>query len=93
MPIDDTDTAAILARLDERTERMAEDVTQLKHTLLEGNGVPAVTVQLATLNEKVAVLQKEKAEERVPRHVWVSIFFSIIAVLLAAYLGAGKSIP
>lgn len=68
----------MLARIDERTERLVDDVDQLKHTLLEGNGVPAITVQVATLNTEVATLKQQARDYRIPRHVWIGIVISAL---------------
>ena len=86
----DAEVQALLVRLDERTERLADDVAQLKHVLLEGNGSPAITSQVATLNEKVSNLEEQARDYRIPRHVMVGIAVSamiglagIVANLLA----------
>lgn len=47
----------VLVRIDERTERTELQVEKLTHVILEGNGTPAITVQLATLALKVASLE------------------------------------
>ncbi len=41
-------TSIVLARLDERTEKIAESVDQLTHVLLTGNGSPPITTSVAT---------------------------------------------
>ncbi len=50
--------AVVIARIDERTERTESDVAKLTHVILEGNGTPAITTQLATLNLKVSNLEE-----------------------------------
>jgi len=89
MPTQQADevTVALLARLDERTQRMEDKVDKLSHVLLEGNGVPAVTVQVATLNEKVSQLEEEARGYRIPRNVWVGIIFSAIIGILGILAG------
>lgn len=79
---DDNGTVALLARLDERTERMETKVDKLSHVLLEGNGVPAITVQVATLNEKVSKLEEENRGYRIPRNVWMGIIVSAVIGLI-----------
>lgn len=86
--LDELGIVQLLGRLDERTSGMAEKVDKLAHVLLEGNGVPAVTVQLATLNEKVATIEKDRDSQRVPRHVWLGIAVSIILALAGILIDA-----
>jgi len=46
----------LLARLDERSKAAADDIAEVKHVLLEGNGVPPLTTQVAALNSQVETL-------------------------------------
>lgn len=48
----------LLVRLDERTERMADDVDQLKHAVLEGNGSPSLMVQVARNDERITSMEE-----------------------------------
>lgn len=53
-----TDNARdLLIRIDERTEKTQKDVDLLKHVILEGNGTPALTVQVATINTRLASIE------------------------------------
>jgi len=83
----------LLGRLDERTERTEQDVGLLKHVLIEGNGVPPVTVQLAILTNEVASLKEKDRESRIPRHIWlvliVSSLISIIGIIVAVKTATG----
>jgi len=81
--MDDGDLTALLARLDERTERTEETLEKISHVLLEGNGTPAITVQVATLNAKVSSIEEHIRENRVPRHVWVAIIASIAVAIVS----------
>ena len=60
----DVDVSALLQRLDERTEKTEEMVGKLAHVILEGNGTPALTVQIATLTEKVKSLEDDASHKR-----------------------------
>jgi hypothetical protein len=50
-------TRDLLVRIDERTEQTQKDVDLLKHVILEGNGTPALTVQVATLNTRLSSIE------------------------------------
>lgn len=76
------DVISLLGRLDERTELMQNDIGTLKHVLIEGNGVPPVTAQLATLNAEVAGLKDQAKDYRIPRAVWLGIVISAVIGLL-----------
>ena len=82
MMMNDHDVRELLVRLDERTETMADDIDQVKHVLLEGNGTPAITVQVATMNERLKSIEEAKKEDKIPRHVTVGI---VVSILLAGF--------
>lgn len=73
---------SLLIRLEERVKSMAENVGQLHHVLLEGNGSPALTVQVATMNERIETLEEAGKDYRIPRHVWIGIIVSALIGLL-----------
>ena len=82
----------VLARLDERTKAMSDDMDSIKHVLLEGNGSPALTVQVATIDTRLKTVEEarrdDKAQLGVPRSVSISIVVSVIiglVGLLAAF--------
>jgi hypothetical protein len=89
---------AFLARLDERMksmdergERMEANIEKLKHVLLEGNGSPAITVQVATLDQRLKNLEEDKKDAKIPRHVSVGLIVSIIlgvGAILAGFVNA-----
>lgn len=81
------DMKVMLVRIDERTEQMQSDVDQLKHVLLEGNGSPAVTVQVATMNERLKSIEESKREDKVPRHVTLGLVVSIVLAGFAILAG------
>lgn len=47
----------LLVRLDERGEVMADQIEKITHVLLEGNGTPALTVQVARIDERLQKLE------------------------------------
>lgn len=53
----DSDVVELLVRMDERTKQTAEDVDQLKHVILEGNGSPPLTVAVARTEERLTALE------------------------------------
>ena len=57
---DDDRAMAMLARLDEKTDLVVQDVGRLRHVLLEGNGTPALTVQVARLDERVSAMERTR---------------------------------
>lgn len=80
--------------LDERTKAMKDGLDVLKHVLLEGNGSPALTVQVATIDTRLKTVEEDQKEEKehkaVPRQVSISIAVSILiglVGLLAAFVG------
>lgn len=81
----DAEIKMVLARMDERWERVEEDLKKLKHVLLEGNGSPAVTVQVATMDQRIKQLEEDKNDRKVPRAVsagiWVSIVLALVGIL------------
>ena len=58
------------------------NVDQLKHVLIEGNGKPAVTEQVALLVHKVAKIEEtideEREDRKLPRAAWIGIVISIV---------------
>jgi tetrahydromethanopterin S-methyltransferase subunit B len=48
----------LLIKLNERVEMAATLVKQLYHVLLEGNGTPPITVQVATIDTRLSSLEK-----------------------------------
>lgn len=67
-----------LRRVDERITAMGDDIEQLHHILLEGNGRPAMTVQVATMETRLKGLEDQAKENRIPRHVWIATIISAI---------------
>jgi hypothetical protein len=86
------DIKAMFRVLDERTSGMKDDLDSVKHVLLEGNGSPALTVQVATIDTRLKTVEEARRDDRtqlgVPRSVSVSIVASVIiglVGLLAAF--------
>lgn len=73
---------SLLIRLEERVKSMAENVGQLHHVLLEGNGSPALTVQVATIDQRLDALEDAAKDYRIPRHVWMGIIISAVIGLV-----------
>lgn len=80
-------TAALLARLDERTESMAKDLDQVKHVLLEGNGSPPMTVQVATMYARIVNLEEDKKEAKIPRSITIGLVVSIVLAISGMLVG------
>lgn len=87
---DISDMSNILSRLDERTERMEKDLDKVKHVLIEGNGKPAVVVQVATLHERLTSLEEDRRDKKIPRHVSFGIVISIIIAIFSTLVGFAK---
>jgi hypothetical protein len=83
----DNDTRDLLVRIDERTKQTADDVDLLKHVILEGNGTPAITVQVATMNERLKSIEESEKDEKIPRHVTLGIAVSILLAGVAMLAG------
>ena len=61
---------------------LAERVGRISHVLLEGNGKPALTEQVAILVHKVGAIEEAMKETRVdnklPKAAWLGIVVSIM---------------
>lgn len=55
-----------------------EDVEQIKHVLLEGNGTPAMVVRIALAENELKRLTEERNDQKMPRAAWVAIVVSIL---------------
>jgi hypothetical protein len=70
----------MLGLIEERTRQTADDVDALKHVLLEGNGSPALTVQVADLNGRVkAVEENRKAKTAIK----VAVIGGLVGIVTA----------
>ena len=76
--MDDKEIIQLLTKVDQKLETVAEDVSMLRHILLEGNGTPALTVQVATITQRVSQLEENEKDKKIPRSVWLSIAVSIV---------------
>lgn len=81
------DIRVILERLDGRGERMEDDLKKLKHVLLEGNGTPAMTVQVATMDQRIKAIEDIGKDKKIPRQVALGIFVSIVLGLTSILMG------
>lgn len=75
-----------LAKLEAKLENIEQDVSKLKHVLIEGNGQPAMTVRVAILENELDRVKEERADRKMPRSVWIGIMVSILLAL--ASIGA-----
>ena len=66
---------------------LKEDISQIKHVLIEGNGQPAMTVRLALVENELKRVSEERNDRKMPRAAWLAIFvsgiFSSIGIILA----------
>jgi hypothetical protein len=49
---------------------------------VEGNGTPAITIQVATMDTRLSALETERNDSKVPRHVTIGL---VVSVVLAAF--------
>lgn len=73
----------LLVKLDSRLERIEDDVSKLKHVLMEGNGQPAMTVRVAILENELERVNEERADRKMPRSAWIAIVVSILLALVS----------
>ena len=57
---------------------LKEDISQIKHVLIEGNGQPAMTVRLALVENEIKRVTEERSDRKLPRSAWLSIVVSAI---------------
>lgn len=88
----ENEMCVLLTRLDERVRLMADNVGQLHHVLLEGNGSPALTVQVATIDARLDGLEEAGKDYRIPRHVWAGIIVSALVGLLGIIVAIKNAI-
>lgn len=62
---------------------LKEDVEQIKHVLMEGNGTPAMTVRMALAEKELDRLKEERDDKKLPRTAWVSIVVSVLLGVLS----------
>lgn len=55
---------------------LKDDLSQIKHVLIEGNGRPAMTVRLALVEKEMERVTQERSDRRLPRAAWLSILIS-----------------
>ena len=71
-----------LIRLEEQLKSIAEDVAELKHVVIDGNGNPSLVVRTATHDHRIKSLEEKEIDKKMPRAVWASIVISIILSVL-----------
>ena len=64
-----------------------EDVEQIKHVLIEGNGRPAITVQIATMDQRIKTLESNEEDRKVPRAVSLGIVVSLVLGVASILVG------
>lgn len=67
----------LLSRIDERTERTAEQLEEIAHSLY-GNGKPGVLTTVAVLDTRLSTVEERDRENRIPRSVWIAIAVSLL---------------
>lgn len=77
----DEDLKLLLVRMHEQIKNLQDDVDQIKHVLIEGNGQPALTTQVAINRTKIEKLEEEDQSKKIPRAVWAGIIVSIVLSL------------
>lgn len=79
----------LLIELKLKIVNLKDDVDQIKHVLLEGNGKPPLTEQVLTTALHVARLIEERADKKMPRAFWVGLvipsIISIVAIVVTVF--------
>lgn len=78
----------MLSTLVERTKGMDERIGQLHHVVITGNGVPPLTTQVATLNQRMDAADAKAADGNENRRwsrsdrytIWASLGTGLIAL-------------
>lgn len=78
-------TNQALHALEQKTVK--EDVEQIKHVLLEGNGRPAMTVQVATMDQRIKNLEEKEDDRKIPRSVSLGIVVSLVLGVASILVG------
>jgi len=73
----------LLTRMDGRLERLEQDMEDVRHVLIEGNGQPAMTVRVALAENEIKRLNEERADKKMPRAAWISIVLSTATAIAA----------
>lgn len=68
----------MLAHLADKIEDLSGDVKQLRYVLIEGNGKPAMTTQVALQEQRIEQLETKETDKKLPRGVWLSMVISVI---------------
>lgn len=66
----------LLQELKLKLDNLAEDVDQIKHVLIEGNGKPPLTEQVLTSRLKIERLEEERSDGKMPKAFWVGLIVS-----------------
>lgn len=76
--------------------QLKEDVAQIKHVLIDGNGKPSITVRVALAEQELARVIQERTQERndrkLPRAAWLGILISTILSLAGIALTIAKMV-
>lgn len=86
MTDDERDT--LLIELRTELKNLRDDVDDIRHVLLEGNGKPALTEQVLVNKIKIDRLEEERADRKLPRAVWVAILLSSLLSLAGVVAAA-----
>lgn len=69
---------------------LKEDVAQIKHVLIQGNGQPAMTVRLALVENELKRVAEERTDRKLPRSAWLSIVISAVLSSIGIALTVAK---
>ena len=90
MAIRDDDLRITLATMSEQLKNVQEDIDQIKHVLIDGNGRPPVVTTVAIHAEKLAKLEEKESDKKIPRAVWVGMLLSIILSIVGFFYGSSS---
>ncbi len=68
----------LLIELKLKLENLGEKVDRISHVLIEGNGKPPLTEQVAIQQVRLERLEEERTDKKMPRAAWISIVLSSI---------------
>lgn len=69
---------------------LKEDIAQIKHVLIEGNGQPAMTVRLAIVENELKRVTEERNDRKMPRAAWLAILISALLSSVGIVLTVAK---
>ena len=70
-----------LVRIDGKVGQLAEDVSKLKHVLIEGNGTPSIMTQVARMDERLKAIESAKLSPADRVKLWAGMIGGAISVI------------